>query len=354
MTATITDFNHFTGLRAAANQNDPAALREVASQFEALFLQTMLKTMREASLGDPIFGDSDQQEMYQGMMDQQLALEMASGRGVGLADMLVRQLGGADAQRPPGRDRGLTSPDTVRGYSLADRQAQGNRDYSLSKVARRAFDTPLQSAASAGPVPQLYPSAAAPPEAPLQSPALPSEQLAWSDPKSFVRDIWPHAERAARRLNVAPEAIVAQAALETGWGAHVMSDERGNNSFNLFGIKAGGGWQGDQVSRQTLEFENGVPVRQTAKFRSYKSVAEVFRDYTDFLVDNPRYSKVHGHGNDVAGFANALQSAGYATDPKYADKITSVLNSPTMRSVIRYLKNSVVQPITSQLSLRSR
>ena len=90
MTASITDFAHFTGLRAAADNKDPAALREVAGQFEALFLQTILKSMREASLGDPIFGKSDQHEMYQGMMDQQLALEMASGKGIGLADMLVR------------------------------------------------------------------------------------------------------------------------------------------------------------------------------------------------------------------------------------------------------------------------
>jgi flagellar protein FlgJ len=268
MTAAITDFNQFTGLRMAANQNDPAALREVASQFEALFLQTMLKNMREASLGDPIFGNSDQHEMYQGMMDQQLALEMASG-----------------------------SRNTVASAS---------------------------------------------------TPAV------WSDPATFAPDIWPHAERAGRRLNVAPEAIVAQAALETGWGAHVMPNKRGDNSFNLFGIKAGAGWQGEQVSRQTLEFENGVPRPQQAKFRAYTDVAATFDDYTEFLIDNPRYSGVSGHGADVAGFANALQSSGYATDPRYADKLTNVLNSPTMRSVISDLKNLRTQPITAQLSPRAQ
>lgn len=295
MTATITDFNQFAGLHAAADRNDPAALREVASQFEALFLQTMLKNMREASLGDPIFGESDQQEMYQGMMDQQLALEMASGKGVGLADMLVRQLGGADA----------------------------------TKFAAKA--APTGAAA-------VTPRKTAP---------------AWSDPKSFARDIWPHAERAGRRLNVAPEAIVAQAALETGWGAHVMPDRRGDNSFNLFGIKAGGGWRGDQVTRQTLEFENGVPRPQKAQFRAYSDIAATFDDYTEFLIDNPRYGAVSGHGTDVAAFANALQSSGYATDPKYADKLTDILNSPTMRSVISELKKSRVRPITAQLSLRA-
>lgn len=302
MTAAITDFNQFTGLRAAADQNDPAALREVASQFEALFLQTMLKNMREASLADPIFGNSDQHEMYQGMMDQQLALEMASGKGVGLADMLVRQLGAADGSEPYRPDR----------------------DYPLPQMSRS------DAATSAKPAP------------------------AWADPKSFARDIWPHAERAGRRLNVAPEAIVAQAALETGWGAHVMPDRRGESSFNLFGIKAGGGWQGDKVSRQTLEFENGVPRPQNAQFRAYADVAATFDDYTEFLIDNPRYSSVSGHGADVAGFASALQSSGYATDPRYADKLTDVLNGPTMQSVISDLKNSRAQPITTQLSLRAQ
>jgi flagellar protein FlgJ len=332
MTATITDFNQFTGLRAAADQNDPAALREVASQFEALFLQTMLKNMREASLGDPIFGNSDQQEMYQGMMDQQLALEMASGKGVGLADMLVRQLGGGEAEK-------TFRPD---------------RDFPLTNVARNHTAVPLHSPVqlqTAVPLQAVPPSVSA---TPSHSPAPVNDKPAWSDPKAFVRDIWPHAERAGRRLNVAPEAIVAQAALETGWGAHVMPDTNGDSSFNLFGIKAGGGWRGDQVSRQTLEFENGVPRPQKAQFRSYGNVAAVFNDYTEFLTDNPRYSAVSGHGDDVAGFANALQSAGYATDPKYADKLTRVLNSPTMQSVMRALKNSVVAPIKAQLSLHAQ
>lgn len=301
MTASITDFNQFTGLRAAADNNDPAALREVASQFEALFLQTMLKNMREASLGDDIMGNSDQHDMYQGMMDQQLALEMASGKGVGLADMLVRQLGGDEAST----------------------QSRPDRDYYLSEVQRSG------PVASANPAP------------------------AWSDPKAFARDIWPHAERAARRLNVAPEAIVAQAALETGWGAHVMPDRQGENSFNLFGIKAGTGWDGDQVSRQTLEFQNGIPQQQNAHFRSYSDISATFEDYTEFLSDNPRYRGVSGHGSDVAGFARALQDSGYATDPKYADKLTRIANSPTMRSVTSALKNSVAQPITAQLSLRA-
>ena len=150
MTATITDFSQFTGLRAAAERNDPAALREVANQFEALFLQTMLKNMREASLGEALIGNSDQFDMYQGMMDEQLALEMASGKGVGLADMLVRQLGGEEAAMTP-------TPGTY---------------FSIPRVETTAKVTPV-----------------------------------WSTPEEFARDIWPHARRAAQQLNVAPQRV---------------------------------------------------------------------------------------------------------------------------------------------------
>lgn len=283
MTAAITDFSQFSGLRKAAGDNDPAALREVAGQFEALFLQQMLKSMRDASLGDPLFGDSNALDTYQGMMDQQLSMELASGKGIGLADMIVRQLGGPDAvkfERPP-----------------------------VSYAIRRS--------------------------APLASR---SQEPGWSKPEDFAKDIWPHAERTAKKLNVAPEAIVAQAALETGWGKHVMPDASGSNSFNLFGIKTGGAWNGDQVLRKTLEFENGVPQPQQAKFRAYANVASAFADYTDFIGANPRYDDVRDKGADVAGFARALQDSGYATDPDYAQKIQNVLESPTMRRVMSELK----------------
>jgi len=315
MTAAITDFNQYTGLRAAADRNDPAALREVASQFEALFLQTMLKNMREASLGDPIFGNSDQYEMYQGMMDQQLALEMASGKGVGLADMLVRQLGGAEAAK-------FSRPD---------------RDFPISITASSAVASGSVAGNRVG--------------SSHGTPAKPSPT--WADPKSFARDIWPHAERAAKKLNVAPEAIVAQAALETGWGAHVIPGKNGESSYNLFGIKAGDDWGGEDVTRRTLEFEGGVPRPQHAKFRTYSDVAATFEDYARFLSENPRYSDVRNNGPDTGAFATALQDSGYATDPDYASKIARILESPTMRSVMSELKNSAPRPIATQLSVRA-
>ena len=292
MTAAITDFNQYTGMRAAAERNDPAVLRDVANQFEALFVQQMLKSMRDASLGDPLLGNSDQHEMYQEMMDQQLAVEMSSGKGIGLADMLVRQLGGEAAAR-------LAPPD---------------RDF------------------------------------PLRSP----EAASWSEPESFAKDVWPHAERAGRKLGVAPEAILAQAALETGWGKHVMPDMRGRNSFNLFGIKAGSSWNGETAVRRTIEFEGGVPRYERASFRAYDDIGSTLDDYTALLANNPRYEGVVGRGNDTAAFADALQESGYATDPQYARKLKSVIESPTMQRVLSELKKPGSMPISNSLSAHAQ
>ena len=278
MAGVVTDFNQYAGLRLAAENKDPAVLREVAGQFEALFIQTLMKNMREASLGDPLLGSSDQHEMYQEMMDQQLAVEMASGKGIGLADMLVRQLGG---------DAAPTS--SAAGTGIAAR---------VEATAGKKLDE------------------------------------LWSDAKSFAAEVWPHAKRIARKLNVAPEGILAQVALETGWGAHVPRRSDGNSSFNLFGIKAGSSWNGATVAKTTLEFEAGLPRMEVHKFRAYDDLARGFEDYSRLLSTSSRYEAVQNHGDDVDGFAHALQSSGYATDPAYADKIRSVLRSPTMQTFL--------------------
>ena len=289
MTNAITDFSQFAGLRLAADNKDPAVLREVAGQFEALFIQTLLKNMRDASLGDPLLGSGDQHDMYREMMDQQLSVEMASGKGIGLAEMLVRQLGGD------------VTPTSSSGTNLSVAATQD--------VTRFPAATP-----------------AAKSESPLEG--------LWSDAKSFAAAVWPHAKRIASKLNVAPEGILAQVALETGWGQHVPKRGDGNSSFNLFGIKAGRNWSGDSVAKTTLEFEAGLPRMEVHKFRAYDDIGHTFDDYAALLTDNPRYAAVGDNGDDVDGFANALQDSGYATDPAYADKIKSIVRSPTMRTFL--------------------
>lgn len=303
MTAAITDFNHFSDLRRDAEGNDPAALREVAGQFEALFLQNLLKNMRDASLGESLIGDSHAHEMFEGMLDQQFAMEMASGQGIGLAELLVRQLGGEEAAKLPATQR--------------------------SNIG--LHDLTIHVPVKIGPVtPQAVDKAST---------------ASWTNPDSFARTIWPHAKRVAARLNVAPEGVLAQAALETGWGKHVMARADGASSNNLFGIKAGGGWTGDSVARRTLEFDIGGARQELAQFRAYADMVETFDDYERLLTANERYASVRGHGDDVLAFASALQASGYATDPNYAAKITRVANSDTMTRVLADLKGATSEPI---------
>jgi flagellar protein FlgJ len=288
MTAAITDFSQFSQLRTGADRNDPAVLREVAGQFEALFIQTLMKNMRNSELAEPLFGDSEEHDMYQDMMDQQLAVEMASGQGIGLADMLVRQLGGGAQNLSP----------TQESFSL-----------------------------------------------PAPAPTRNAEPR-WNSHEDFARDLWPHAERAGQKLNVAPEALLAQAALETGWGRHVLQRGDGVSSFNLFGIKAGGDWTGGSVTRPTLEYRHGVAQREVARFRAYPNIAATFDDYAEFIAADSRYDAVRDKGGDTEGFATALQDAGYATDPSYADKISRILHSDTMKNILRGLKETIVPPIS--------
>jgi flagellar protein FlgJ len=269
--AAYTDLPALARLRAAAAQSAPGALREAAGQFEALLVQTMLKSMRAASFGGGLF-ESDTTGMYRDILDQQLALELARGRGLGLGDLVARQLGGEPGPQAPARQPGL------------------------SARLDRAASAPGASAAE------------------------------------FVRELWPHARAAARRLGVSVHGLLAQSALETGWGRRVPSRPDGSPSFNLFGIKAGPGWRGDSVTVPTLEFADGVMSREQARFRAYGSVAASFEDYAALIATDPRYAPVLARGRDVAGFAQALQHAGYATDPDYGRKIEALARSEQMRS----------------------
>jgi flagellar protein FlgJ len=269
------DPQSLTSLKSDARARDPQALKEVAKQFESLFTQMLLKSMRDAnksfSNGDSMFG-SEQADFYQDMFDQQMSVHLSKGEGLGLADMLVRQLSGV-----------------------------GGRE--VTSVGA--------------------PSSAV---APVSSSSNTSPQPIASSKQEFIKQMMPHAQAAAKELGVDPNALLAQAALETGWGKSVPCTAGGACSFNLFGIKAGSQWSGATVNVPTLEFEDGVAVRKVDRFRAYESPADSFKDYARLIRNNPRYEGALNAGSDVAGFASALQSGGYATDPDYARKIVAVAN----------------------------
>jgi flagellar protein FlgJ len=264
------DFAGLDALKRSAANRDPTAVRAVAQQFEAMFARMMIKSMRDASGTDPIFG-SDQQKMYEGMYDDQLSLQLTRGRGLGLADMLVRQL-----QR-------LATPSSASGSSSGGATA---------------------------------PAAGA--TAPQASAATPAEQ------KSFVSTLWPAAQSAAQQLGTDPRNLIAQAALETSWGRSVPRAASGGSSNNLFGIKAAPTWGGATVEAPTLEYRGGAPVATTGSFRAYGSAAQSMQDYVALLRGDPRYAAALNTGSDAQAFGTALQRGGYATDPAYASKLSAI------------------------------
>ncbi|MBS0378651.1 MAG: flagellar assembly peptidoglycan hydrolase FlgJ [Proteobacteria bacterium] len=306
--STYGDFAGLEKLKAGARSQDPAALRQVAQQFESLFARMMLKSMRAAIGKDPIFG-SDQAQMYQGMFDDQLSMDLTRGRGLGLADMLMRQLRGSQAG-----------------------------------AASSATATPAGSTAGAVPARTSTTTAASTPTASTVSTA---------ERAQFVSRIWPQAQQAAQQLGVHPLSVVAQAALESNWGKSVPHSAAGVSSNNLFGIKASGDWTGAAVSTATEEYEGGSATNVKAAFRAYDNPQASVQDYVALLSGNPRFRGALNSGTDVTAFATALHRGGYATDPDYVAKLTSVARQaaafvPTPRASETPVKFVDDRPITPQ------
>lgn len=314
-----TDIQGLSDLRRKAQQQSPEALREAAQQFEAVFIQMMLKSMREANPGDDGLLDNDQTRLYLELFDQQIALSMAKTGQLGLGNAIARQLAG-DAAGPE------TPPTSAKIY--------GDPLAALQQVERISHSVRMPSARAASkPTPFLNGNPAD--DAPYQP----------TSPVAFVRRMWSHAQNAAQQLGVAPEVLVAQAAHETAWGKSVPRFGDGRTSYNLFGIKANRGWQGERVVNSTFEFINGVPVRLRDGFRAYGSYSESFNDYVDFLRVNPRYKQALAQVKDGAAYLRALQQAGYATDPTYARKIQGLMNGPSFDEALGRLKEIAVEPM---------
>jgi flagellar protein FlgJ len=311
-----TDFQGLAELRAEAGANKQETLRKVAGQFEALFIQMMLKSMRDASLGEGLM-DSEHVKTYQSMFDKQIALDLSKSNGLGLADMMVQQLsrGGEteNAELQPGDGQaGAVTPATVLN------PPQRLRTITLQPVA---IDGVARSSAGAESKPDWTPDS----------------------PEAFVKALLPHAQRAANDLGTHPEVLIAQAALETGWGKHMIRDSDGANSFNLFGIKADAHWQGERAVTDTVEFRDGLMRRERATFRAYDSLADSFADYVAFLKANPRYQEALNRAADAPAFARALSEAGYATDPDYHDKIKRIMDSSRLRDAVSDARQSPVE-----------
>ena len=275
-------------LKRAARDDPRQAVKKVATQFEALFMQMVLKSMREATPHAGLL-DSQEQDMYRGMLDQQVAQQIA-GKGTGLAELIARQLA-----------RNLPS------------EARSAKEGAVSAPPVSAL--PAQHAAVG-----LQSQAAvlsAPPE------AAPSAQAQ----REFMQSHRADALRAQQLTGVPASFILGQAALESGWGRREIRAADGAPSYNLFGIKAGSGWQGRTVEVTTTEFDGGVARKTVQSFRAYDSYAAAFQDWALTIGHNQRYAAAFTAAGDAGGFAFGMQRGGYSSDPAYAEKLARVIRT---------------------------
>lgn len=301
---------------SARTSGGDQALREASKQFEAMFLHKMLTSMRSAYLKSDLL-NSNQSDFYQSLMDQQWAQTMA-GEGMGLADQLIAQLDQRTATE--GRSAPAATPEiTVRSRfapagvanadaaNVADRGSRHRSTLAMLPAGSRSADSG-QSQIGAG----------------VQgSGDAPAADL--SDAEAFVSEVMAHARTVEQRTGVPAKLMVAQAVLETGWGNRQIRSANGDNSYNLFGIKAGPSWRGDTVDIVTHEYIDTRRVEVQDRFRAYSSYSESFMDYAGLITSNPRYEGVLS-ANSVTEAVTALQSGGYATDPDYASKLLALLD----------------------------
>lgn len=295
------DVQGVDALRRTVRSSPQEGMKQASKQFEVMFMQMVLKSMREATPSDSMFG-SQQEKMYTSMLDQQLAQNL-SGRGLGLAEAMFAQLNrtavGADVQAA------ALPVDKQPGMSGAAVSRASQPVASAAVPANRAPDLSLYETTTA--------------QATLSRSALPQAHV-----EQFVSRMLPAAQRASEATGVPAQLILAQAALESGWGRREIRGEDGQTSYNVFGIKADRSWKGPVVETMTTEYVNGVAQKGRASFRVYGSYDEAFSDYARFLATNPRYANVLST-QDPAEAAHGLQRAGYATDPQYGGKLVRIM-----------------------------
>jgi len=390
-----TDFylnqNQYSEMKLGARNQSSETTKAVAQQFESLFVQQMLASMRSATSVDES-SQSSTVDFYQEMYDKQLALSLSKQGGLGIAKVLLQHLPGGDQVETdritkdhfikdqltllsgkggnslpmgtmpstghltlvdrPNLNRAETNPSQVRSSKVNHLQLNLSQ---INKTAAYPLESkePLHSALKTYPELSInVPSRFRTDAYEIQNPAVKVHQLKtddsppsesyevlaqqvgseqrWNNPNDFVRDLWPHAEKAANAIGISVQALVSQSALETGWGKHSMRFPNGQQAFNLFGIKAGDHWNGPTLIKPTLEFREGVMQTEMAHFRIYESIPDAMDDYVQFIQASPRYQSALQHQGSDAHYLKQLQHGGYATDPQYAEKIINIMQGQTL------------------------
>ena len=299
------DISALQSLKTDSNKNSREGIRATAEQFESLFVSMMLKSMRDAnkSFSESNMLSSNDTEFYQEMFDSQIAVSLSSqkGGGFGMADVIERQI--------------------LESKGLVDSQSQ-YMSKSIADYQRKDFPS-LNTEGLRDAVAQV--------DAVIERNDANETQkdvpVSFESPDAFVKSLLPIAKNVERETGISASLMIAQSALETGWGQKPIMKQDGSQSFNMFGIKANHGWSGDTADILTTEFHQGAAIKQRDAFRAYGSFEESFQDYAEFLQSNPRYEKALSVSDKPVEFAKALQESGYATDPNYADKIERIVHS---------------------------
>ena len=315
---TYTDVNALAALKK--DPSSPQAIKAVAQQVDALFLQMMLKSMRDAS-GDTGEQASNEMSMYQDMFDKQIALQLSQRGGLGIGTQLTRQLA-AQASAASGKGAG---PNGAGAKGVAGATGAAPALFAPAKPTSAPDSSAADDDAGSA---KSEPAPASPPTSMLK------------DAIHFVGAVLPTIQRAAEALGVSPVGMLAQAALETGWGKRMPHTADGTPSMNMFGIKADDNWTGARASASTVEFSGGVATQRHSAFRAYGSIEDSVSDFANLLQTSPRYRNAVGVGGNVQAYIKGIGDSGYATDPHYANKLNEMVNSSTFRTALIVAKTT--------------
>ncbi|MGI2130715.1 flagellar assembly peptidoglycan hydrolase FlgJ [Shewanella baltica] len=355
------DLGGLDSLRAQAQKDEKGALKKVAQQFEGIFVQMLMKSMRDANAvfqsDSPL--NSQYTKFYEQMRDQQLSVDLSDKGVLGLADMMVQQLSPETSHFTPAsvlRDDGgmkmlhdakalnvpmqsavapAVEPTVINhGVPAAIARPAFELDRAMDANSSMDIDTPNRLLAIDTPKPSWSEQSLSVVDPVISGQVLPTAAfretqkiVRFGSREEFLATLYPHAEKAAKALGTQPEVLLAQSALETGWGQKIVRGNNGAPSHNLFNIKADRRWQGDKANVSTLEFEHGVAVQQKADFRVYSDFEHSFNDFVSFIAEGDRYQDAKKVAASPTQFIRALQDAGYATDPRYAEKVIKVMQS---------------------------
>ena len=296
--------NDLAGLQSLKTVDDKdEALKQVAKQFESLFVNMMMKSMRDANAvfeKDSLFNSEDS-KMFRDMYDQQMSVNLTQGQGLGIAEVLYRQLSYQGRSAP-------VSEDSSAGLEFNRDQRSKSLDTGYSVTTQAALNEFSNPASASN-----------------DEVAAQGERRSLTESvQSFINLVSPYVKQAAQKIGVDPNVLVAQAALETGWGKHVIADNQGESSFNLFNIKANNDWQGEKVAINSVEYDNNVLTREVSEFKKYPSLSESFNDYTSLITTQPRYQDALENASNPKAYIDNIHQAGYATDPQYSEKVFDI------------------------------